>query len=220
MRRLLGSDARADLERYRFYDIQKGIIRSTLSTILAHQGLQAMLLYRVARSIKVGKPTILKRITEPTLPLFSRANDIFTGINISPYASIGPGCFIAHFGGVIIGPGVRLGANCDIGNNVTLGGGSPIIGDRVLVAVGARVLGDVRIGSDAAIGANAVVVRDIAERVVAVGVPAHAVSCAGAFRYVEYPGAEKDPARLAAMRESAKGGVDDIGSVLETGLHN
>ncbi len=199
---ILGPEARADLERYRFYDQQSGMQRSTLTTIFAHQGLQAILLYRVMQSLRVGKRTWFRTKMLALYPAASRINDILTGINISPAATIGPGCFIAHSGGVVIGPGATIGSNCNIGNNVTIGGGAPTVGDRVMVAVGSKVLGDVRVGSDAAVGANAVVVRDIEPRAVAVGAPAKVISYAGAFEHVLYPGADSDEARLAALDEA------------------
>lgn len=51
-------------------------------------------------------------------------------------------------------------------------GVAPVLGDRVRIAPGVKIVGGVRIGNDCVIGANAVVIRDIPEHSVAVGVPA------------------------------------------------
>lgn len=197
---LLGPDARADIERYRFYDKQSGLSRSDWMTIFAHQGLQAMLLYRWVKRAQEGKRTFAKTFFLEIYPLISRVNDILTGMHIAPQADIGPGLYIAHSGGVVIGPGVTIGANCNLGNDVTIGGGSPTLGDRVMVAVGARVLGDITVGSDVAVGSNTVVVRDVAPCSVVVGGASRVVSHVGAFKLVQYPGAESDPARIAAIQ--------------------
>lgn len=195
----LGPDARSDLERYRFYDQQQGTQRSVLMTIFAHQGLQTMLLYRLARHLRSARPTFLTKIGLVFYPVASRINDVISGMHIAPDARIGPGLFIAHYGGVVIGPGATIGANCNIGNDVTIGGGSPVIGDRCMIAVGARVLGDITVGSDVAVGANTVVVRDVEDRAVVVGGQVRTVSHTGAFNLVTYPGCEADPDRIAAL---------------------
>jgi serine O-acetyltransferase len=197
--RLAGPEAAADFERYRYYELARDVHRAPAMTIFAHQGLQAMLLYRWIRRMRAAAPGPARRLALVLYPLLSRICDIATGIHVDPSASVGPGCHIAHFGYVIIGPGVTIGAHCNIGNGVVIGGGSPAIGDRVLIGVGAKVLGDLTIGSDAAIGANAVIVRDVAPRAVVAGNPAQVLSHAGAFAHVQYPGAESDPQRLASM---------------------
>ena len=195
----LGPDAQADLERYRFHELESGVQRSTLMTIFANPGLQSLLLYRLSRHIRTGKRTFGKKLLGAAYPFLSRFNDIVNGIFISPEATIGPGCYIAHYGGVVIGAGATIGTNCNIANNTSIGAGSPTLGDRVLVAVGARVVGDIHVGSDVAVGANAVVTRDVPDRAVAVGVPARVVSYAGAFKQVRYPGAETDQDRMLAL---------------------
>jgi acetyltransferase-like isoleucine patch superfamily enzyme len=53
--------------------------------------------------------------------------------------------------------------------------GEVVIGNDVWVGVGARILMDVHIGTGAVIGANAVVVSDIPDYAIAVGIPARVV---------------------------------------------
>lgn len=51
----------------------------------------------------------------------------------------------------------------------------PTVGDRVTIGAGAKVLGDIEIGDDSRIGANAVVITDVPEHAVAVGVPSRVI---------------------------------------------
>jgi len=106
-----------------------------------------------------------------------------TGVDIHPAATLGPGLFIDHATGVVIGETSDIGANVTIYQGVTLGGTSlergkrhPSVGDRVTIGAGAKVLGPVTIGHDSRIGANAVVVRPVPANTVVVGVPGQIVS--------------------------------------------
>lgn len=51
----------------------------------------------------------------------------------------------------------------------------PIIGDNVIIGTGARILGNVRIGNNVKIGSNSVVLTDIPDNCLAVGVPARII---------------------------------------------
>lgn len=82
--------------------------------------------------------------------------------------------------GIVIHGDARLGDDVHIDQGVTIGGnarecGAPIIGNGVYIGAGAKVLGPVVIGDHAVIGANAVVVTNIPQNCVAVGVPARVV---------------------------------------------
>ena len=101
-----------------------------------------------------------------------------TGIEIHPGAAIGPGFFIDHGMGVVIGETAEIGANVTLYHGVTLGGTSwnkgkrhPTLEDDVVVGAGAKVLGPIRIGARTRVGANAVVVKDVPPDSVVVGVP-------------------------------------------------
>lgn len=103
--------------------------------------------------------------------------EMSAGISIESRAEIGPGFFIGHFGGIFIGPDVRIGANASISQGVTVGehGGSPRIGNSLYAAAGAKVFGPIEIGDDVIVGANAVVHRDVPSYHIAVGVPARLI---------------------------------------------
>ena len=101
-----------------------------------------------------------------------------TGIEIHPGATIGPGFFIDHGMGVVIGETAEIGPDVTLYHGVTLGGTSwkkgkrhPTLCEGVVVGAGAKVLGPITIGERTRIGANAVVVRDIPPDAIVVGVP-------------------------------------------------
>jgi serine O-acetyltransferase len=93
---------------------------------------------------------------------------------------IGPGLFIQH-GFATIVSARRVGANCWINQQVTIGynappeaegDAAPILLDGARICAGAQVLGGITIGRDAVVGANAVVLKDVPDGQVAVGIPA------------------------------------------------
>jgi serine O-acetyltransferase len=149
--------------------------RSLLDTLLTYPGLHAVLAHRVAHAAWARGHRFIAR-------LISAAARTVTGVDIHPGATLGPGVFIDHATGVVIGETTVVGEDVTIYQGVTLGGTSlrpgkrhPTLHDRVVVGAGAQVLGDITLGDDARIGANAVVVRDVPAGTVVVGVPGHAV---------------------------------------------
>jgi len=103
---------------------------------------------------------------------------VVAGIELPCEAEIGPGLVIDHFGGVIVSGYAKLGRDCRLRNDVVIGlrnveqPVAPILGDRVDIGAGAKILGAIRIGNDVLIGANAVVLCDVPDGCIAVGVPA------------------------------------------------
>jgi serine acetyltransferase len=102
-----------------------------------------------------------------------------SGARIEPQAEIGPGFLLVHGGSCGIGAGSRIGSNFTLFQDAGIigrhGTQYPTIGDNVTVYSGARVIGPVHIGNEARIGSNAVVMHDIPEGCLALGVPAHPV---------------------------------------------
>jgi serine O-acetyltransferase len=151
-------------------------VPSTLEVIFAYPGVHAIWGHRVShwlwqRGAKVAART-LAEITR-----------ILTGVDIHPGATLGPGLFIDHATGVVIGETAEVGEDVMIYHGVTLGGSGrdtgkrhPTIGDRVVIGAGAKVLGAIKIGDDSRIGANAVVVKEVPSSAVVVGVPGQIIS--------------------------------------------
>ena len=93
-------------------------------------------------------------------------------------ATLGEGVKAGYGGiGIVVHKQARIGARTIIGPGVVIGGngaqlGVPEIGEDVLIGAGAKLLGPIRVGNRCRIGANAVVLTDVPDDCVAVGVPA------------------------------------------------
>lgn len=149
--------------------------RGRAEVILLYPGLQAIWAHRLANWLWRHDARFLGR-------LVSQISRWWTGIEIHPGARIGPGLFIDHGMGVVIGETAEVGADVTLYHGVTLGGVStargkrhPTVGDRVVVGAGAKILGAIEVGEDTRIGANAVVVRSVPPSSVVVGVPGQVV---------------------------------------------
>ena len=120
----------------------------------------------------------------PLAKLFSLLNFFLFGIEIAVRCPIGPGLFLPHTQGTVVGAWC-VGANATIFQGVTLGAreldfnygetSRPQVGDGVTIGAGAKVLGGLRIGDGARIGANSVVLASVPARSLAVGAPARVV---------------------------------------------
>ena len=105
---------------------------------------------------------------------------IFFASDISCKAKIGGGLMIVHGHDIVIGSNVVIKENCKIFNGVTLGTKNtevminlqPEVGNNVVLGTGSKILGGIKIGDNVKTGANSVVITDIPENSIAIGVPA------------------------------------------------
>jgi serine O-acetyltransferase len=98
-----------------------------------------------------------------------------SGADIPLNSHIGGGLLIPHPNGIVLHPEAHIGPNCLLFQQVTIGttgNGVPTLGGHVDVGAGAKLLGAIRIGDHAKIGANSVVLTDVPDGCVAVGIPA------------------------------------------------
>ncbi len=145
--------------------------RSRLEALLCYPGVHALAFHRVAHRLWGGGWV-------GTARFLSHVSRFLTGIEIHPAARLGPGLFIDHGMGVVIGETAEVGENVTLYQGVSLAGTSlkrekrhPTLGDNVVVGAGAKVIGAIRIGDNSRIGAGSVVVRDVPPNAVVVGVP-------------------------------------------------
>ena len=145
--------------------------RSALEVLLFYPGVHALAFHRLAHRLwHAGFRTLARGV--------SHLSRVLTGIEIHPAAKLGPGLFIDHGMGVVIGETAEVGENVTLLQGVTLGGTSlrrekrhPTLGNNVVVGAGAKVLGAFTIGDNSRIGAGSVVVREVPPNCVVVGVP-------------------------------------------------
>ena len=118
----------------------------------------------------------------PLLPMAIKAFNRIAFSAVVPYqVSIGKNVLLAYQGlGTIINKGAVIEDDVTIAAGVTIGGRSghptpPVIEKGAMIGTGAKVLGPIRIGKYASIGANAVVLTDVPDYGVAVGIPAKVI---------------------------------------------
>lgn len=142
------------------------------------QGFWAMCVYRFGRWRYGIRPRLLRMPFSLLYRILYKWIQIVTGIELPCEARVGRNFVIDHFGGIVVSGYATFGDNCRIRNGVVVGLArtedpcAPVIGNNVDIGAGAKVLGRIRVGDNVVIGANAVVIRDVPENSIAVGVPA------------------------------------------------
>jgi serine O-acetyltransferase len=138
--------------------------KSTLEVVMSYPGVYAVIVHRIAHCLYELGVALIPRV-------MSEHAHSKTGIDIHPGAKIGPGFFIDHGTGVVIGETCVIGQNVKLYQGVTLGalsfekdedgrlvkGGQrhPRVEDNVVIYAGATILGgDTTIGSGSEIGGN------------------------------------------------------------------
>lgn len=163
IRAILSEDAEAAVEG-------DPAARSVVEVLLAYPSVRAIGIYRVAHFLHQKRVPLIPRMM--TEYVHSR-----TGIDIHPGARIGPGIFIDHGTGVVIGETAVIGKRCKIYQGVTLGALSvskqgetgwepaqrhPTLEDDVTVYAGATILGGrTVIGEGSVVGGNVWLTRSI-----------------------------------------------------------
>src|SRR6202165_5960516 len=142
------------------------------------QGFWVLVVYRFGRWRYGIRPAILRKFFSLLYKVAFKWIQIITGVELPCEVEIGKNFVIDHFGGIVISGYARFGDNCRIRNGVVVGlkrvdePCAPRIGNNVDIGAGAKLLGAITIGDNSIIGANAVVVQDVPENSIAIGVPA------------------------------------------------
>jgi serine O-acetyltransferase len=150
--------------------------KSYHEVIFCYPGLEAVTVYRIAHEmLLLGVPLIPRMMTE-----YAHSR---TGVDIHPGARIGPGFFIDHGTGVVLGETCDIGTNVKLYQGVTLGALSfprdaagniirgmkrhPTLENDVVVYANATILGgDTVIGHHAVIGSSVWLTQSVAPHTV------------------------------------------------------
>lgn len=142
------------------------------------QGFWVMVTYRFGRWRYTIKTPLIRKFFSLLYRILYKWTQMATGIELPCEVSVGKNFRIDHFGDIIISGYAKIGDNVIIRNGVTIGlrhldsPAGPIIGNNVNIGAGAKILGKITIGNNVDIGANAVVITDVPDDSIAVGVPA------------------------------------------------
>ena len=174
LRELIASDLARFTQTYELRGQPYSRRRIFWESVIFKAGFQAVLLYRVSHWLYqrgwIYPPWFL-----------SRLSIAITGAEIQFNARIGPGMFVSHPVGIVVGRGTVIGSNVTLFQGVTFGVKSwhpdaitkfPRVGNKCYFFTGAAVLGDVTIGDNCIVGAHAVVTSDLPDGSLALGIPA------------------------------------------------
>ena len=161
-----------------------------LLRLLVHARWRAVVTFRLAQRC------MRRRATRPLGLWLADRVLAFSGAELKPASTIGPGLVLMHTTGLVVGAEVVAGAHLTLHQNVTLGdrhpfGGQPTLGDDVTVGAGACVLGPVTVGTGAVVASNAVVLTDVPPGTVVAGAPAHVVAIRQRPHAAEHAGSDE-----------------------------
>ncbi|HYS66145.1 MAG TPA: serine acetyltransferase [Paraburkholderia sp.] len=165
----------------------KGTIESIIEDYRRNDFLKTrcvVIFFRIANYLACrSRFTLL--VGAPVILLYIFVCDWLLGIEIPVKTRIGKGLTLYHGTGLVINGYCVMGDYCVVRHGVTIGNtirpdgtnsGVPVIGDRVEFGAHSVALGDIRIGDGARIGAGAVLLCNVPDGAVAVGVPARVMT--------------------------------------------
>lgn len=148
---------------------------------LLEQGFWAIATHRFGNWRMGVRPKLLRAPFSVLYKAMYRVVEWTCGISLPYTVRVGRRVRIWHHGGMIL-HAAEIGDEAQLRQNTTFGVARtdhnfelPTIGARADIGAGACVLGAIRVGDDAVVGANAVVLKDVPDRAVAVGVPAKVI---------------------------------------------
>ena len=174
LKELIKSDLARFTQTFKLRGEPYSKIRVVIESFLFKAGFQAVFLYRISHWLHcVG--------WNYTAWFLTRVSVTLTGAEIEYNAQIGPGMFIAHPVGIMIGRGTVIGSGSTIFQGVTFGAKDwsqdsirqfPQVGDNCYFFANSVIIGDITIGDNCIVGAQTVVNCNMPEGCMAVGVPA------------------------------------------------
>lgn len=179
----------ADLSRYMGKQAP-GTRRQRLRVLLQNEPLWALATFRFGQYLREEASAPVRALCKLPHAIAHRAVSLGLGIHLFPETQVGPGLYIGHYGGIWVSPHAVLGAHCNLNHEATIGCAgegedAPRLGDRVWVGPNATITGPVKVGSGAVVAANSLVVANVPDNAVAIGVPARVMSYTGSARLLE-----------------------------------
>lgn len=182
---------RADLSRYFSELDHPESLYERVRTVFVTEAIWVIGLYRFGQYLHQEASFPVRTALRLPYSVVLRRMHRSVGIHLYPSTEIGPGLYIGHYGGIWISPRASLGDNCNISHEVTIGvaghgRAAPKLGDRVWVGPSATISGPVTVGSGAVIAANSLVVANVPDNAVMIGVPARVMSYGGSERLIHF----------------------------------
>lgn len=145
--------------------------------------------FRIGSYCRNSNSKLLRWMLYPFIQIYYNHISYLTGIQLPLGTRVGGGIMFSHFSGIIINKESEIGKNCTIYHGVTIGventkTGAPVIGDNCVISAGAKIIGPIKMGANVMIGANSVVVKDVPDNAVVVGIPGKIISYDGK-KYVD-----------------------------------
>jgi serine O-acetyltransferase len=157
------------------YTSARMILPTAIAKALVNPRVRAVLWHRLAHALSHHGLLILGYLIRGRVLRVA-------GAEIHPRATVGPGLYLVHSSGIVVGPGVVIGEDCRLHQGATLGEpgrggrpekwGEPTVGDHVTIGAHAVILGKIHVGDWATVAANAVVIDDVPAGAIVGGIPA------------------------------------------------
>ncbi len=127
--------------------------------------------YRFSRWARSVRIPVIGQLLRVFGLFFRKLAEVFTSVHIDARADIGPG-FVIHSVYAINLGATKIGRNFTIATGCLISHACRGIGDDVYFGPGAKLVGDAKIGNNVVIAANSLVLTDVRDNMMVMGVPA------------------------------------------------
>jgi serine O-acetyltransferase len=139
--------------------------------ILVRHSTWPVISYRYSRWAKRVRIPVAGQLLRISGLFFRKFTELFTSVHIDANADIGPGFVIHSVYAINLGK-TKIGENFTIATGCLISHACRGIGDNVYFGPGAKLVGDAKIGSNVVIAANSLVLTDVKDNMMVMGVPA------------------------------------------------
>jgi serine O-acetyltransferase len=127
--------------------------------------------YRYSRWARRVRIPVIGQLLRISALLLRKWVEVFTSVHIDVRADIGPG-FVIHSVFAINLGATKIGKNFTIATGCLIAHACRGIGDDVYFGPGAKLVGDAKIGNHVVVAANSLVLTDVRDNMMVMGVPA------------------------------------------------